>query len=46
MTALRFHVTDNQPRLVPRVINERARRELYSHCERAPLNWEKANTHD
>jgi len=40
MTALRFHVTDDQARLVPLMLSERARRELYLHCERAPRGWD------
>lgn len=32
--------TDNQAELLPRVLAERTRREIYSHCDRAPLGWE------
>jgi len=31
---------DNQRQAVEAVVEERARRSLYSQCERAPLGWE------
>lgn len=36
-----FVCQDNQGDLVPRVMEERARRALYAECERAPFGWEK-----
>lgn len=38
--AARFHITDNQPALLPSVRREKLRRALYAGCERAPLGWE------
>lgn len=35
-----FVCNDNQAELLPRVISEKRKRELYAACERAPLGWE------
>lgn len=36
----RFAQIDNQAELLPRFRRERARRDLYAGCERAPFGWE------
>jgi len=36
-----WHTTNDQSRLVPQVLAERARRALWSDCERRPLSMDR-----
>ena len=35
-----YYTQDNQKEIVPAVVRERLRRDLYAHCDRAPFGWE------